>query len=278
MSRQLRVGLLFLAAGGSSWAELRPETLSAWNSYLRTVEARTKERVESKRPFLWVDEDPARSGAVRNGKIVVAASGSNGLHVVDHGLVHDWIGGVFIKDSSIEDVLAVLRNYGSYREIFKPAVVASKDLGTRAEYSTFSIQWAQKVLFVTAASEGQYEARFFQCDSTRWYATVYSTHLQEIAGYGSANERKFPPGEGPGFVWSLYGVTRYQRRDGGVYLEVEALALSRDIPFSMRWLVKPTIDALAKRGLTSALKQTSEAVRSRASTARYDASSIHKVQ
>lgn len=260
MTIRLSIGLLFAVAAAS--AELRQDTLSAWNSYLQTVEARTKARLDPKRSFLWIDEDPGRRQAVRNGEIVVSCGGVSALHSVDHGLIHDWIGGMFIPGASIDDVFAVLRNYNRYREIFKPTVVASADLGSRAEHGAFSMEWTHKVLFLTAALEAQYESRYFQFDSTRWYSLTYSTRLQEIVGYGSANVRTFSPDQGPGFLWRLYGVTRYQQRDGGVYLEMEALALSRDIPLSMRWFVKPTIDGLSRRSFASALQQTRDAVRS----------------
>jgi len=44
-----------------------------------------------------------------------------------------------------------------------------------------------------------------------------------------------PEGEGTGLIWR-----RFEERDGGVYVEVEAIALSRDVPASLRWLVEPT--------------------------------------
>jgi len=257
--------LSLLAAAAPAWAELRQDTLSAWNSYIQTVEARTNARLEPKRSFLWIDEDSARRSVVRNGEIVVDYGGANALHPVNHGLIHDWMGGMFIAGASINDVFAVVRDYGQYREIFKPTVVASADLGARAEYSIFSMQWTHTLLFLTAALDAQYESRYFQFDSTRWYSLAYSTRLQEIVGYGSGSAQTFPPDQGPGFLWRLYGVTRYQQRDGGVYVESEVLALSRDIPLSVRWFVKPATEGLSRRSFAIALQQIRDAVRSRTS-------------
>jgi hypothetical protein len=67
--------------------------------------------------------------------------------------------------------------------------------------------------------------------------------------------------EGTGLIWRLFSVTRFEERDGGVYVEIEAIVLSRDIPESLGWLIKPMIRRVAKASLTSTLQQTREAVR-----------------
>jgi hypothetical protein len=61
-------------------------------------------------------------------------------------------------------------------------------------------------------------------------------------------------------IWRIYGSARYEQRDGGVYLEIEGIALSRDIPTSMRWLLNPVVNHLSVNSLTTTLWQTREAV------------------
>jgi len=39
--------------------------------------------------------------------------------------------------------------------------------------------------------------------------------------------------EGKGIIWRLFSITRYAERYGGVYLGLEAIGLSRDIPASI---------------------------------------------
>jgi hypothetical protein len=51
-----------------------------------------------------------------------------GLQSVQHGLIHDWIGGAFIAGVSIETVLATVRNYQMYPEFFKPTWSRQKAL------------------------------------------------------------------------------------------------------------------------------------------------------
>jgi hypothetical protein len=249
-----------VATGAAASGELKPETVKAWTSYLQTVDARTKARFEGKRSFLWIAEDGKRRAAVQNGEIVVGSPAAANLHSVDNGLIHDWIGGMFIPGASIDDALAIVRDHNRYHEIFRPTVTASKDVGESGDHQTFWMQWSHKVLFLTAALEGEFESRQFKIDSARWYSVAFSTSVQEIVGYGTDSERKLASDQGPGFVWRLYGVTRYQQQDGGIYMEQEALALSRDIPFSMRWFVKPAIDSMSRKSIARALEQTREAV------------------
>src|SRR5437879_1811447 len=72
----------------------------------------------------------------------------------------------------------------------------------------------------------------------------------------------YPPGTGSGFIWRLHSIARYEERDGGVYLELEAIALTREIPASLRWLVNPVVNHLSTNSLTTTLRQTRDSVNS----------------
>ena len=74
-----------------------------------------------------------RAERVRSGEIVVSPATSHCPRKVSSGLIHDWIGAVFIPDAAIGDVLAVLRDYGKYPEFYPPIVRKSTTL-SRGEY------------------------------------------------------------------------------------------------------------------------------------------------
>ncbi len=78
-------------------------------------------------------------------------------------------------------------------------------------------------------------------------------------GYGHSGERLLPPDQGNGFIWRLHSIARYEERDGGVYLELEVLALTREILASLRWFVNPVVSHLSIISLRTALRQTREA-------------------
>ena len=48
-----------------------------------------------------------------------------------------------------------------------------------------------------------------------------------------------------------------------MFFEVEALALSRDIPAGFRWLVDPIVRNVSKSALAVSLRQTEDAVNAR---------------
>ena len=122
--------------------------------------------------------------------------------------------------------------------------------------------WQRRILFVHAAMEGHYQARDFAVDARRGYNVAYTTQVQEIEEYGQSGERMLPPGQGKGFIWRLHSIARYEERDGGVYLELEAIVLTRDIPASLRWMINPVVNRLSIDSLTTTLRQTRDAVNS----------------
>ena len=108
--------------------------------------------------------------------------------------------------------------------------------------------------------DSDYESTYFQVDSRRWYSVTSTTRVQEVEEYGQPGEHRLPAGQGHGYIWRLYSITRFKERDGGVYIEVEAIALSRDIPAAVRLFVEPIVRRFSKSSVTATLKQTQEAV------------------
>ncbi len=84
--------------------------------------------------------------------------------------------------------------------------------------------------------------------------------MQEFEGYGHSNARLLPPDQGDGFIWRMHSIVRYEERDGGLYLEIEAMALTRDIPASLGWVVKPVVNHLSMDSLMTSLRETRDAV------------------
>src|SRR5271157_4371882 len=117
------------------------------------------------------------------------------------------------------------------------------------------------------ALDGEYEACYLQLDEQRWYSNAHTTRVQEIRRYGKSDEQELPPNQGSGYIWRLYSVARFEQRDGGVYIELEAIALSRDIPVAFRWLVDPIVRRVSRNTMLISLQQMEEAVRSTAGTA-----------
>jgi len=244
----------------SSATELRNETLKAWDEYVRVANSRMEGRLNGNTPFLWIDEVPERAQRVLEGQILVTPASNSGAQKMPHGLVHDWLGATFIQSATIEGVLAVVNDYNRYHEIYSPAVVTSKLLESEGNKHKFSMVMMQKVLSVKAAIDSQYQSRCVQVGAKRWYCVSKSTEVREIKNFGQSDEHELPPDEGSGFVWRLYSIARFEERDGGVYAEVEAIGLSRDIPIAIRWLVNPIVEHLPRNAISLTMQQTRDSI------------------
>src|SRR5581483_11461965 len=202
---QLAVLLFFITLGVPAQSmprKLHDETLAAWNEYVQLVCSRTENHAHQV-PFLWITELPPRSAEVHAGEIAVWNQRNDGSFSVPHGLIHDWLGAVFIPHSSISNVLSVIRNYGRYAEIYNPAVIQAQALPSYKLDDRFSMIVLHKELFVTAAVRGEYETRYVQIDENHWYSISRSTRLQAIQNVNTPEMHVLPPDEGPGYIWRL---------------------------------------------------------------------------
>jgi hypothetical protein len=247
--------------------QLQPETLKGWENYLDQAQAKFNSRLQASNRFLWLDEDPKRPSRLRHGQIEVAPIRGRGFDRIPNGLVHDWIGAMFIPNASIDEVVSLLSDYDRYKAIFHPEVIDAKLLAHSTEGDEFSLKLVNTVLFTRAGVDMQCLGRSVRLDHNRAYSTSYTTRVNEIRNYGRPDERELAPDTGDGFVWRLYSTTRFEQRDGGVYLETETIALTRDIPSSLKFLVVPVVKRLSRNSLALSLQKTRDAVHSTANTA-----------
>ena len=243
-------------------ATLAPETIAAWNDYLRQVDSSLQERARSGK-FLWSRENPERDARLRRGEIIVGPAPGQSPRRVPGGLIHHWIGSVFLADTHLNDVLQVMRDYDRYKDYYTPAVIGSKTIARNEAEDQFSVRLINKVFFVKTALDADYESKNVRLDDRRSYCISRSTRVQEVENYGQPGEHRLAEGEGSGYIWKLHGISRLEEVEGGVYFEAEAIVLSRDIPSAVRMFVEPIVRRVSRNSLTTALQQTEMAVRGR---------------
>src|SRR5205807_798566 len=98
--------------------------------------------------------------------------------------------------------------------------------------------------------------------ATRAMSRSYSTRIAEVENAGKPNERELPVGNDHGYIWRLNNYWRIEEKDGGVYVQVGSVGLSRTIPWTVAWLVNPLIRSITKSALSSLLNATRLAVTS----------------
>jgi hypothetical protein len=255
----LAAALLILAASlTAKAAELSPDTLKAWATYVQKQNARAAGYSKAT-PFLWSDQSPDRLRDLHKGNTVVDSFGET-PHRVPHGLIHHWIGAVFLPRARLDDVLSVVRDYGSYKDIYSPNVVESRVVRKAATGDTFSLRLLNKAFVAKFALDTDFRSTFRRIDENRWYSISDTTRVREVENYGLADEREAPANTGLGLIWRLYSISRFEQRDGGVYVELEVVALSRDVPGAIRWLLNPVVRRTSRSSIYVSLQKTEEAV------------------
>ena len=266
MRRGLPVACVFaagLAAVEAYAAELQPRTVAAFDRYVRATESQTP----GDGPFLRIDglPDTERRAAletIRRGELFIErrATKEAGKTIdVPGGLIHHWIGAVFVPGAKLDEAVALLQDYDHHAEIFRPAVARSKVLERDGDvFRVFLRFYMKKVITVVVNTEN--EARFSRPAPDRAQSRIYSVRIAEVDNPDTPQEREKPVGNDGGFMWRLYTYWRFLERDGGTYVQCEAISLTRGIPMGFGWLIGPFVNSIPRESLEFTLETTRKAL------------------
>ena len=251
-------GTYALLAAMLGAAELKPRTVQAFDSYIHDVEARLdRERTSS--AFLWADQSPGRAARLRQGEVLAESVTGKNPQSVPAGLIHDWIGAVFVPGATIGQTLDMVENYNHHKDVYQPEVIGSRLVSRSGNDFKIELRLLKKKV-ITVVLDTYYDVHYTQLDKERWYSRSYSTKIQEVENAGKPNERMLPAGEDHGFLWRLDSYWRFVERDGGTYVECEAVSLTRDVPTGLGWLIEPIVRQLPRESLVNTLRKTREAL------------------
>ena len=88
-----------------------------------------------------------------------------------------------------------------------------------------------------------------------------STRISEIASPGHDEERALNSDEEHGFLWRMNTYWSYEERDGGLYMQVESISLTRSIPHGLGWVVRPFVESVPRESLEFTLRSACNALR-----------------
>jgi hypothetical protein len=246
-------------------ATLPPAALQEWHLYTNAARGEVSSRALVGKPFLRSDEYAEMRGQIRSGQVATREMNASLKKHLPSSLIHHWAGGIFIPNATIAEVVQVLRDYPRYKDMYRPTVQESSRM-ERAPLSmgnnpdAYRSIMAYKSALIKTAFQTEYEVLYLRPNSQSGYSLMRTTRVQEIDKFGSPGQRFLPEGQGSGIIWSLFGLTRFVERDGGVVLEVEAIGLSRGIPMGLRWIVQPIVRRVLRESLAISLRQTKESV------------------
>jgi hypothetical protein len=239
--------------------QLKPQTVEAFDTYIREAEAGMEHTMDGNGSFLWSDATSERAQLVRGGKVVAQFWSGKGPVKVPNGLIHDWIAAAFIPATNIKKTLALIQDYDNHEAIYKPGVIASRLISRQGNDFRIYLRLLKKKI-MTVVLDTDHEVHYHAVDQKRWICRSYTTRIAEVENAGSPKEKVLTPDTGYGFLWRLYSYWRFRERDGGVYVECRAISLTRDVPLGLGWVVAPIIQSLPKESLVSTLEATRQAL------------------
>jgi hypothetical protein len=265
-SSLITIAAVLLASCSSRAVDLKPATDAAFNRYVQLSEQRMQSDTNSG-SFLWVDGLPDQQRQevqerLKRGEVVIQR-----LETLDHGapvgvpdgLIHHWVGLVFIPGAGLRRTLALLQNYDEHSRIYAPRVLRSKLIELDGDEFKIFLRLRDKNV-VTVVLDTEYDVKYIRLDSARACSQSSSTRVAQVENPGEKDERDKPVGHDNGYLWRLNSYWRFWERDGGVYVQLEAISLTRDIPEGLGWLVRPFITSIPKESLVFTLDRTRDAL------------------
>jgi len=264
-------------------AELKQETTEAFNRYIRLTEDRMTEGMRGGRTFLWVDTFPELQRdklytQLRHGNILIEPLETLEKEKrirVPNGLIHHWIALGFISGVTLQQVLTLMQDYDHHETIYKPDVLRSRLLIAEGDRFKVYLRLHQKAI-ITVVFNAEFNVSYFPVDERRIYSRSYSTRIAEVENPDRSDEREKPVGKDRGFLWRLYSYWRFQEKDGGVYVQLESIALSRSVPALLAWVVNPLLKSIPREYLSGLLTSTRIALTKREAVASFGAAQFVK--
>jgi hypothetical protein len=267
--RRIQFSLLVCLLGmprPAAATELKPEAAEAFDRYVRLTEKRMRTDLQPNGAFLWVHGlQEARLESVQaqlqRGDVVSARLKTDSVGEIrtPGALIHHWVGTVFIPGVSLRQTLAAVEDYDHHSRFFSPEVAKSKTLEHTGDDFKVYLRLVRKKI-VTVVLDTEYDVHYEQLGDGREQSRSYSTRIAEVAHPGEPDERQVPPRKEGGYLWRLNSYWRFYETGRGVYVQCEAISLSRDIPAGLGWLISPFIESIPRESLEFTLRSTRAAV------------------
>jgi hypothetical protein len=251
--------------GSLVWGEApTPAAQAGFDAYVQRVEMRlAQERGQAGMILAPVDWK-----RVRAGEVVVEELTPKGEGELPGGLIHDWRGTAFVPGATAEDFERVLRDFADYPKIFAPQVesaqVPAGDAGEDADRAAVTMRVKQQHV-ITVVLDTTYAITYARAGAgsrDKW-GTIdsRSTQVEEIGGDG----RALSAADAHGFLWRMNTYWSYEERDGGLYLQIESVSLTRSIPTGLGWAVGPFVESVPKESIEFTVRAVMRAVKGKAS-------------
>jgi hypothetical protein len=260
--RSAVVGLFVcLAVPGCGYGEPPAAAIAAFNIYVGALESRLAQQHRSPDGFLAAPAaDPQGEARLRRGDLVIEALTRGGGVGLPGALLHHWRGTAFVEGAKAADFERVMRDFDSYPRRFSPQVLKAQVVMRQGDRLQASMRVEQRHI-INVVMDTVYDVIFGRLDARLGYSTSRSTRISEIASPGTPSEHALSAGEEHGFLWRQNTYWSYEERDGGLYMQIESVSLSRSIPIGLGWVVRPFVESVPRDSMEFTLRATCNALR-----------------
>lgn len=237
-----------------------PAASVAFDAYTARLELRLGERHRSRDSFLAAVALPPEAARLRMGEVLLERL-TPGTQLAGHGaLLHDWRATAFVPNARSADFDHLLRDTAGYPRVFAPQVLQAKALTGPGEPLQLQMRVEQHH-GLTVTLDTTYNITFGQLDPQHAWSTSRSTGITELEHPGTSRERSLTPDQEHGFLWRQNTYWSYEERDGGLYLQLESVSLTRDIPLGLGWIAGPYLNTIPRESLAFTLRSACQALR-----------------
>ncbi|HEU5351845.1 MAG TPA: hypothetical protein VFU55_09625 [Terracidiphilus sp.] len=246
-------------AVASAAAQPSPAASAAYNAYLRSVELRLARQHRSQANFLanLVPGSPRDRDLHRGAPLLEDLS--PGSSAISGALIHHWRATAFIPGATAAEFDRLLRDFPAYPRIFAPQVQRVWVLNGSTNGARITMRMLQHH-GITVVLDGTFRVTFGRLDALHAFSNSASTAISEVASAGSARGHRLAPAADHGFLWRMNTFWSAEQRNGGLYLQIESVSLTRSIPFGLAWAVRPFTQSIPRDSLAFTLNAARRAL------------------
>ena len=252
VSGALAVGALLFAIARCAVAQPTAAANAGFDAYVSGVEGRI-ERQHGLREGFLAGVDAGTAARVRQGELAVEQLTPADGGELPGAMLHHWRATAFAQGVTAAEFERLLRDFARYPQVFAPEVLRSTVTAQQGDRVDAVMRVRQRHV-ITVVMDTAYEVTFGRAEARRAWSMSRSTRIAEIEGAGTSKERVLGAAEEHGFLWRQNTYWSYEERDGGLYMQMESVSLTRSIPTGLGWAVRPFVESVPRESLEFTLR------------------------
>ena len=237
------------------------QATSEFDRYAAGIEARLDRQHQLNDGFVALAGQAAETRArLRGGETIVEKLTPSSAPEMPGAMLHHWRATVFVPGLKGAGLEHLLRDFAGYPRVFAPQVLGARVISSQTDRVQAEMRVKQKHI-LTVVMDADYDVAFGRLDAQHGYSISRSTRITEIGSPGTGQEHSLSGAEEHGFLWRLNTYWSWEERDGGLYMQIESISLTRSIPRGLGWAVGPFVESVPRESLEFTLRSVENALR-----------------